>query len=282
MRALKRAERFTRPEGAQPWELAIHTPDLLASLYGVFAFLEGYKMTGNSQWLEHSRYWAQAGLPFLYVWGARDQPYMKYAGIAVYGGSFLDYLLLGQGITWCAMDYAESLIDLAAYDPGGPWKKIAQGILHNVVLQHEMTGKNAGKWPDWRDLTKNRVLADVWYTSPQPGELMLKWLGKDREPPTTVVKAGDKSIRITADGEIRSAMYRDGRLILDLKPAVQPKCRVAIAGVLPFNEARITAPFPATLRDVSYHEKYGLGFVRFDRNGQTDLTLEVLVTPGNP
>src|SRR5262249_10569270 len=33
-RALERAERFTRPEGAQPWELAIHTPDLLASLYG--------------------------------------------------------------------------------------------------------------------------------------------------------------------------------------------------------------------------------------------------------
>jgi len=27
----------------QPWELAIHTPDLLASLYGVSEFLEGTK-----------------------------------------------------------------------------------------------------------------------------------------------------------------------------------------------------------------------------------------------
>ena len=278
-RALKRAGQFTRPEGAQPWELPIHTPDLLASLYGVSVFLEGYKMTGNSEYLERSRYWATAGLPFLYVWAAPDQPHMKGAGIAVYGGSFLDYLLLGQGITWCAMDYADSLTDLAAYDPDGPWKKVAQSILYNVMLQHETAGLNAGKWPDWRDLTENRVLADVWYTSPQPGELLLKWLGEGDEPATTIVKAGEKNIRITADGVIRSAIYQDGRLKINLKPALQPRCRVAIAGLLPFSEAHIMGPPPTTLRDVSYHEKYCLGFVRFNRNGQTDVTLEIPATP---
>jgi hypothetical protein len=200
----------------------------------------------------------------------------------VYGGSFLDYLLLGQGITWCAMDYAESLIDLALYDPDGPWKRVAQSILYNVILQHEKTGPNAGKWPDWRDLTKNRVLADVWYTNPRPGELLLKWLGKDSEPPTTIVKAGEKNIRITADGVVQSATYQSGRLIINLKAALQPKCRVAIAGVLPFSEAHIMKPSPATLLDISYHERYDLAFVRFDPKGQTDVTLEVRVIPAGP
>src|SRR5712691_2081570 len=49
-----------------------------------------------------------------------------------------------------------------------------------------------------RCCTGNRVLADVWYTSPQPGELLLKWLGEGDEPPTTIVKAGEKNIRITS------------------------------------------------------------------------------------
>jgi hypothetical protein len=269
-RALKRAEKFTRPEGAQPWELPIHTPDLLASLYGVTAFLEGYRLTGNEDWLEPSRYWARAGLPFLYVWGAADQTHMKGAGIAVYGGSFLDYLLLGQGITWCAMDYADSLIGLAGDDPAGPWKKVAQSILHNVILQHEKTGRNAGQWPDWRDLTKNRVLADVWYTSPQPGELLLKWLGKDPEPQTSVVNSAGRSIRITADGEVQSVIVQEGKLVLTLRPAQQSQIRVAIAGVSPVATDRITTSSEVTVRDTAYHEKYSLAFIRFDR-GQANV-----------
>jgi hypothetical protein len=208
---------------------------------------------------------------------------MKGAGIAVYGGSFLDYLLLGQGITWCAMDYAESLIDLAAYDQEGPWKRVAQNILYNVILQHGMAGTNAGKWPDWRDLTKNRVLADVWYTSPRPGELLLKWLGKDVEPRTTIVKAGENSIRITTDGIIRTATYSSGKVTINLNPALQPHCRLAIAGVLPFSQVRVTGSDAATLRDISYHANYKLGFVRFDRKGQTELNLELQVNPaGSP
>jgi len=37
---------------------------------------------------------------------APDQPHMKGAGIAVYGGSFLDYLFLGQDHL-VRMDYAD-------------------------------------------------------------------------------------------------------------------------------------------------------------------------------
>jgi len=36
------------------------------------------------------------------------------------------------------------------------------------------------------------VLADVWYTSPQPGELLLKWLGEGDEPATRRQSRGEK------------------------------------------------------------------------------------------
>ncbi len=279
VKALRKAESFRRPEGAQPWELPLHTADILAARYGVDAFLEGYLITGNEEWLEKSRYWARAGLPFIYVWEAEDQPKMKYAAIAVYGGSFTDYLLLGQGITWCAMDYAESLIHLAAYDPEGPWKTIALGIIHNVTLQHEMEGEKKGMWPDWRDLTKNRVLANVWYKSPRVGEMILKWQGKDPLPRTKVIPAAENELRVTADGKLLAANYADGLLRIELEPVDQPVVRLAIAGVEPFDKAAWTASAPAAITDVSYLERYAVGFARIQRGDARHIVLEARVRP---
>ena len=145
-----------------------------------------------------------------------------------------------------------------------------------------MTGRNAGKWPDWRDLTKNRVLANIWYTSPQVGILLLKWLGRIREPETTVVKAGGGEIRVTADGDVTEASYRDGQLVLKLKPAPQPKCRVAIAGVSPFDKVRMISPRRTEVSDISYHEKYGVGFVRFEPNDAPVVTLKAQVELRKP
>jgi hypothetical protein len=81
-------------------------------------------------------------------------------------------------------------------------------------------------------------------------------VSKKVEPQTKIVKAGERDIRITADGVVQSTTYERGRLIINLKLMLQSKCRVAIAGVLPFTAARITVPSPTTLRDISYNEKY--------------------------
>ena len=274
LRALQRAEQFTRPEGPSPWEIPLHAPDILGAPYGVSAFLEGYKLTGDKRWLNDARWWAKTGLPFVYVWGAPDQPKMKYAAIPDFGGSFLDYLLLGQSVTWTAMRYADSLIDLAHYDPEGPWKQVAQGILYNCMLQHEMTGPNAGQWPDWRDLIKNRVLVNVWYSDPRVANLLLTWEGKVGVPRTTVVKAKDKEIRITADGEVLEAGYHEGRLIVKLKPAQQSMFHVVIAGVKPFQQ--MISPSNAV---VSFNRRYSLSLVHFEPSATAENILEVPVEP---
>jgi hypothetical protein len=157
-------------------------------------------------------------------------------------------------------------------------RKIAQGILHNVILQHELTGDNAGMWPDWRDLLKNRVLADIWYRNPRIGQLLLKWLDRETEPRTAVVKTEKGEIRVTTYGEVLNARYEEGRLNVRLKPDPGAKCHVAIAGVLPFDTAKVTLPQEATLGNISYHERYSLGFVRFDRNNAETVVLEAPVT----
>ena len=206
LRALKRAQQFRRPEGGQPWELPLHTADILGAAYGVWTFVEGYRLTGDAKLLDQATYWGYAGLPFIYVWNAADQPHMRYGGIAVYGGSFMDYTLLGQPITWCAMDYARSLVDLASVEPQGPWRTVAQGILNTVILQHEKSGPNAGQWPDWRDVIKNRVVANVWYTDATPiTQLQLEWQGVNTEPETTVAQGPRGEVRLTADGVIDRA-----------------------------------------------------------------------------
>src|SRR5262249_13009720 len=159
--------------------------------------------------LKQADYWAKTGLPFIYTWAAADEPHMLYASIAVYGGSFMDYTLLGQLITWVGLDYADSLAGLVrasaasdATQTSGtlPWKKIAQGVVHNVVLQQEKTGEHAGQWPDWRELRTNRVIANSWYKNdPKPGLSLRRWAGKDFDPSTVIVHTQAKDIRVTSD-----------------------------------------------------------------------------------
>jgi hypothetical protein len=265
LRALKRAQQFRRPEGAQPWELPLHTADILGAAYGVWTFVEGYKLTSDVKWLEQARYWGASGLPFVYVWNAADQPHMKYGAIAVYGGSFMDYTLLGQPITWCAIDYARSLVDLARVDPVSPWRTVAQGILNNVILQHEKSGPNVGHWPDWRDVTKDRVVANIWYTDGAPiGQLLLEWEGRDAEPETTAVQTPRGVIRLTADGAIEKASYADGVLHVEIRPRKRTDCVLAVAGAGVLSRDNVSTSNTHQITSVANNERYGIGFIRFD------------------
>ena len=43
--------------------------------------LGGYRVTGDTAYLDDARYWARAGLPFIYMWGPADRPVMPYAAL---------------------------------------------------------------------------------------------------------------------------------------------------------------------------------------------------------
>jgi len=153
--ALEFMKRFRVPRGAQVWEVPVHTPDILASARAVDAYLEGYIITGNSEYLDRAVYWAKTGLPFVYLWSRSDRPVMKYSTIPVFGATFFDYPWFGYPVQWNGLVYAYELLRLARYDNSFLWKDIATGILASGMYQQMTGGEYKGLYPDSWDLDNN-------------------------------------------------------------------------------------------------------------------------------
>jgi len=123
----------TVPRGAQPWEMPLHTPDILASARLVRCYVLGYLLSGNEAYLEQARYWAWTGLTMVYLAspvGDRDKVGL-YATIGVIGAT--DWVApnwIGQPVQWCGLVYRSALEDLARIDAKNRdlWKQVAQGI----------------------------------------------------------------------------------------------------------------------------------------------------------
>lgn len=124
------------PRGAQTWECPLHTPDLLAAAQMVRAYTLGYELTGDAHFLEEARYWAWTGVPFIYLVSPTDHPVGLYATIPVFGATnWRAPVWLGLPVQWCGLVYADALYRLVRDDPGGPWKRIAEGITASGIQQ---------------------------------------------------------------------------------------------------------------------------------------------------
>lgn len=149
LKTLEYMKRFRTPRGAQTWELSLHTPDILASAHLVHAYVRGYQLTGNAEYLELARRWALTGVPFVYLWG--EYPVMTYATIPVYGATnWRAPNWMGLPVQWCGLVYAYSLTMLAPYDKTLNWRQLAEGILvagEQMQVPRE-EGDYAGLLPD--------------------------------------------------------------------------------------------------------------------------------------
>jgi hypothetical protein len=146
-RTLDYMKRFDVPRGAQTWECALHTPDILASAYLVWAYVRGYELTGKPEYLAEARRWALSGVPFVYLWGS--EPVMLYGTIAVYGATnWVAPFWIGLPVQWCGGVYAYALTMLAPYDSSVDWKHLARGILVAAEQMQFPAGPNAGLLPD--------------------------------------------------------------------------------------------------------------------------------------
>jgi len=165
------------PRGAQTWEIALHTPDVLASAYLVRAFALGYELTGDASYLDAAKYWAWTGVPFVYL----DDPtgaggVGPYATTPVLGSTnWVAPNWIGLPVQWCGLVYADALIELDRHDPDGPWSKIADGIAASGVLQtYPLDQPSRGLLPDSFNLTSQaRNPADINPGTLQPGALRL-------------------------------------------------------------------------------------------------------------
>ena len=86
----------TVPRGAQPWEMPLHTPDIIASGLMVRCCALGYLLKPEDRYLKTARYWAYTGLsmvylvppPFTYPDGV--EPFGCYATCGVMGATQWD------------------------------------------------------------------------------------------------------------------------------------------------------------------------------------------------
>jgi hypothetical protein len=125
----------------------LHTPDILASAFLVQAYVRGYELTGQRDYLDRARAWAITGLPFVYQWS--DEPTMAYATIPVFGATgWQAPNWMGLPVQWCGYDYAYALTLLAPLDHTMDWKRVATGILTTAEQMQYPSGQFAGCEPD--------------------------------------------------------------------------------------------------------------------------------------
>ncbi|MHB8969433.1 MAG: hypothetical protein ACYC3X_19925 [Pirellulaceae bacterium] len=140
-------KRFDTPRGAQVWEVALHTPDQLASADLVWAYTRGYQLTGSEEYLREARRWALSGIPFTYLWSR--YPIMTYATPPVYGATnWVAPNWMGLPVQWVGGVYAYALALLAPHEKSLDWNHLARGILISAQQQQYPDGANIGLLSD--------------------------------------------------------------------------------------------------------------------------------------
>ena len=212
-KALARYE-GTVPRGAQPWEMPLHTPDIIASGLMVRCCALGYLLKPDARYLKAARYWAYTGLsmvylvkpPFTYPEGAT--PFGCYATCGVMGATQWDLVSwMGRPVQWCGLVYSAALYDyirLCDKNEAGFWRNLADGIVASGVRQSHPTSE-----PDWQGLLPDSVYLEGQTRNPpaiNPGDVqenlaeMLKSpyyalrafpAATDRDPPVLLHMAGD-------------------------------------------------------------------------------------------
>ena len=152
--------RGTVPRGAQPWEMPLHTPDIIASGLMVRCCALGYLLKPDANYLNEARYWAYTGLsmvhltppPFNFPEGT--DPFGCYATCGVMGATHWDLVSwMGRPVQWCGLVYSAALYDYARQCPpeeAAFWRTIADGIVASGVHQTYPTSEPArqGLLPD--------------------------------------------------------------------------------------------------------------------------------------
>jgi hypothetical protein len=204
-------EQFSVPRAAQVWECPVHSPDILAAADAVEAEIEAYRCSGDAHYLQEAVRWAWMGLPFVYVWNPPGKPMLRYASIALFGGSWYGGSWIGQPVQWNGLRYAYALLKLADYDQSFPWRRIAEGLTISALYQQDAEGPNVALWPD-------NFSALDWSKCPwvfDPGLIsknIYKLLGRDIEPATTTVGTGNQRVFITTRAQVSEAAWKESGL----------------------------------------------------------------------
>jgi hypothetical protein len=244
LKALEYMKVFTVPRAAQVWEVPQHAPDILAAAHAVAAYLEGYIQTGDASYLDRAKYWARAGLPFVYTWRASDRAIMDYAGIPVFGCTYFIYPWFGLPVQWCAMVHAYYIERLAHYDTSFPWRTISEGITRSCVQQMNVS-PHLGTYPDSINLIASNNPNPAWLNPDNIYKCASRLLGRWGEIDVRVMAGVTRTARASTCGRILLGSWT-GFYQLDLKVEypVGETCYMLVYGVNPNVVYRESQPLP--------------------------------------
>ncbi len=165
-KALRFMEHFRLPRGGQTWECPMYEPDILAAAYAIRAYHDAWRVTGNARWLHNAVYWAETGVPFIYLWSLPDKPMMLGATIPVFGSTFYTHTWLAVPVQWCGLVYSyhvfhlaedlartplpktDSPLPLALDFSAADWRRVVEHITVSGAHQQFADGEKIGAYPD--------------------------------------------------------------------------------------------------------------------------------------
>ena len=229
--------RGTVPRGAQPWEMPLHTPDIIASGLMVRCCALGYLLKPDARYLKAARYWAYTGLSMVYLvpppfeFPAGTDPFGCYATCGVMGATQWDLVSwMGRPVQWCGLVYSAALYDysrLCRPEEAAFWRRVADGIVASGVRQSHPASE-----PDKQGLLPDSVYLDGQTRNPpaiNPGDVqenLAEMLGSPYyalrafpgEVPVLLHMAGDAT-RLERKGDVLSCRVKawpetESRLVL--------------------------------------------------------------------
>lgn len=250
IKALNFLDNLKRPEGAQVWELSLHIPDVLASAHLVSAYLEGYEITKEKKYLEKAIYWAKTGLPFIYLWNAKDRPIMKYGSIPVFGVTYYDVQpWFGILVQWNGLVYAHSLWNLGEYDNSLPWRKIAEGITSCAIQLQQKSEKFLGMYPDAYSIVKGKDEYTWWLNPRLIPPLLFYLLGENFDLKTEILE----DIHLTSFAKIKNLKKEEKNISFEFEFYPEEFSYILISNIGKpkeiFNNEKL-------LQDWKYFDKY--------------------------
>lgn len=287
LRALRYIQAQHRlPRGARPAEFSIDVPDLLSATHAAECFLLGYQVSGERRFIEEARYWADAGMPFIYFWGDKEHPTLQGASIPAFGVSRSGRNWAGTAEQWVGLEYARVLRALSRERPEALYDYLSEAILASGMRQQYVSGEWAGLIPSYWNVRENEG------TGPKVSpESLLRAMYEIQDIPVEVshnrVRVGPDRMFSASGSGIPETVASAMRLRLKLKWLDEQDTFTTIMGVpvrplrVEYNSNRLIGLAPKKrdlIPEVSeesqlgwyYDDEAGILILRLRHHGNTD------------